>query len=102
MKTLLKALLCSVLINLAGFLVNLVSYNTLEKLPLSIRMYGGEWTGHVGFGLLMNEIYPLSPQGSGGVVRSLEMDEWNFENWGIKYWSRTKEFEDYLRKMEQV
>ena len=25
------------------------------------------------------------------------MDEWNFENWGIKYWSRTTEFEDYLR-----
>ena len=25
------------------------------------------------------------------------MDEWNFENWGIKYWSRTPEFEDYLR-----
>lgn len=24
------------------------------------------------------------------------MDEWNFENWGIKYWSRTKEFEDML------
>ena len=24
------------------------------------------------------------------------MDEWNFENWGIKYWSRTKEFEEYL------
>jgi serine/threonine protein kinase len=26
------------------------------------------------------------------------MDEWNFENWGIKYWSRTPEFEDYLAK----
>ena len=25
------------------------------------------------------------------------MDEWNFENWGIKYWSRTPEFEEYLR-----
>lgn len=23
-------------------------------------------------------------------------DEWNFENWGIKYWSRTKEFMDYM------
>ena len=23
-------------------------------------------------------------------------DEWNFENWGIKYWSRTPEFEDYI------
>ena len=20
------------------------------------------------------------------------MEEWNFENWGIKYWSKTKEF----------
>lgn len=25
------------------------------------------------------------------------MDEWNLENWGIKYWSRTPEFEEYLR-----
>lgn len=24
------------------------------------------------------------------------MDEWNFENWGIKYWSKTKEFMDYV------
>ena len=26
------------------------------------------------------------------------MDEWNFENWGIKYWSRTAEFEEYLNR----
>ncbi|WP_406017503.1 hypothetical protein [Succinivibrio sp.] len=26
------------------------------------------------------------------------MEEWNFENWGIKYWSRTPEFENYLKK----
>ena len=25
-------------------------------------------------------------------------DEWSFENWGIKYWSRTPEFEEYLKK----
>ena len=24
------------------------------------------------------------------------MDEWNFENWGIKYWSKTKAFLEYL------
>ncbi|MDE6365695.1 MAG: serine/threonine-protein kinase [Lachnospiraceae bacterium] len=23
------------------------------------------------------------------------MDEWNFENWGVKYWSRTPEFLEY-------
>ena len=25
------------------------------------------------------------------------MDEWSFENWGIRYWSRTPEFEAYLK-----
>ena len=25
-------------------------------------------------------------------------DEWNFENWGIRYWSRTKEFSEYLER----
>lgn len=24
------------------------------------------------------------------------MEEWNFENWGILYWSKTKEFMEYL------
>jgi len=26
------------------------------------------------------------------------MDEWSFENWGIRYWSRTPEFETYLKE----
>lgn len=26
------------------------------------------------------------------------MEEWNFENWGIKYWSRTPEFLQYVRE----
>ena len=29
------------------------------------------------------------------------MEEWNFENWGIKYWSKTPEFEDYLKNHTQ-
>lgn len=28
------------------------------------------------------------------------MDEWNFENWGIKYWSKTPEFLEYVRQHE--
>lgn len=28
------------------------------------------------------------------------MDEWNFENWGIKYWSKTPEFIEYIDKNE--
>jgi len=26
------------------------------------------------------------------------MDEWNFENWGIKYWSKTSEFSQYVEE----
>ncbi len=26
------------------------------------------------------------------------MDAWNFENWGIRYWSRTHDFEEYLKQ----
>lgn len=28
------------------------------------------------------------------------MEEWNFENWGIKYWSKTPEFLQYLKEHE--
>ena len=27
------------------------------------------------------------------------MDEWSFENWGVKYWSRTPEFEQHLQSL---
>ncbi len=26
------------------------------------------------------------------------MEEWNFENWGIKYWSKTPEFQKYVEE----
>ncbi|MBR1844971.1 MAG: hypothetical protein IJ792_00015 [Oscillospiraceae bacterium] len=29
------------------------------------------------------------------------MDEWNFENWGIKYWSKTPEFLAYVAEHER-
>ena len=29
------------------------------------------------------------------------MDEWSFENWGIRYWSRTPEFEAYLEQQSK-
>lgn len=29
------------------------------------------------------------------------MEEWNFENWGIKYWSKTTEFMEYVRKHQE-
>ena len=29
-------------------------------------------------------------------------DEWNFENWGIRYWSKTPEFEAYLEHLRKT
>lgn len=26
------------------------------------------------------------------------MEEWNFENWGIQYWSKTQAFLDYVKQ----
>ena len=26
------------------------------------------------------------------------MEEWNFENWGVKYWSKTPEFIEYMEQ----
>ena len=26
------------------------------------------------------------------------MEEWDFENWGIKYWSKTPEFLEYYKE----
>ena len=28
------------------------------------------------------------------------MEEWNFENWGVKYWSKTPEFLEYVSKIK--
>jgi hypothetical protein len=28
------------------------------------------------------------------------MEEWSFENWGIKYWSKTPEFIEYISKKD--
>ena len=29
-------------------------------------------------------------------------DEWNFENWGIRYWSKTPEFQAYLEHLKNT
>lgn len=44
------------------------------------------------------DYYPTNFVVQGGLLYYIDyecnsyMDEWNFENWGIKYWSRTPEF----------
>ena len=30
------------------------------------------------------------------------MEKWNFENWGVRYWSRTPEFTEYLEQHPEM
>lgn len=30
------------------------------------------------------------------------MDEWSFENWGVRYWSKTPEFDAYLEHLKKA
>ena len=30
------------------------------------------------------------------------MEEWNFENWGVRYWSKTPEFMQYVKEHASV
>ena len=30
------------------------------------------------------------------------MEEWNFDNWGVRYWSRTPEFTEYLKQHPEM
>ncbi|MBO6094413.1 MAG: hypothetical protein J6P40_12500 [Oscillospiraceae bacterium] len=36
------------------------------------------------------------------LVCSSDMDDWRFDNWGVRCWSRTAEFEEHLRKHEKI
>lgn len=49
------------------------------------------------------DYYPTNFIVQGGLLYYIDYecndycDEWNFENWGIKYWSRTEDFEKALK-----
>jgi hypothetical protein len=54
------------------------------------------------------DYFPTNFVISGGLLWYIDyecndyMEEWNFENWGIRYWSRTPEFEAYLEQHPEM
>lgn len=63
MKTSVKALIVSLIINAIGVIVNLIFYLKHKSLLLAVPMNGGEWTGQAGFGMLLNHTYPMTIDG---------------------------------------
>jgi hypothetical protein len=58
------------------------------------------------FGLNI-DYFPTNFVVSGGLIYYIDYecneysDEWNFENWGIKYWSKTKEFLEHIKTLKE-
>ena len=61
MKRLILSAFVSVVLNAAAFVVNLLSWQGNHRLPLALRMHGGEVTAELGFGLRGTHIYGMTP-----------------------------------------
>lgn len=58
-KILLKSLITASVIELAGAIINLISYFADGTFILAKKLYGGECVEQCGFGLLLTRIYPM-------------------------------------------
>ena len=61
MKRLILSALVSLVLNLAAFVTNLCSWHRDHRLPLALRIHGGEITAELGFGLRGTHIYGMTP-----------------------------------------
>ena len=83
-----KCLFCSG--ELTGYQIANAYINDVLKISeYEVARNGGEWP-----------LFECPICGYDAMVLDYEcneyMDEWNFENWGIKYWSKIEEFQKYI------
>ncbi len=76
LNTTVASLISAVAVELTGLVINLISYKATGDLLLGKELYGGEWDGKQGFGLLLNRVYPFitSSQQEMKVHKWLEFD----------------------------
>ena len=61
-KLLIKSTIAAFAIEIIGAAVNLISYTVNGRFLLAKQLYGGEWMGWSGFGMLLNRTFPMSSQ----------------------------------------
>ena len=61
-KLLTKSIITAFEIEIIGATVNLISYTVNGRFLLAKQLYGGEWMGWSGFGMLLNRTYSMSSQ----------------------------------------
>ncbi len=59
-RILTKSFAIALIITASGFLTNLISYFIHGSLVFCRTLYGGEWIGYSGFGLLVNHTFPMT------------------------------------------
>ena len=76
LKSTAASAISAVAVELIGLVINLISYKATGDLLLGKELYGGEWDGKQGFGLLLNRVYPFitSSQQEMKVHKWLEFD----------------------------
>ena len=61
-KLLIKSIIAAFAIEIIGAASNLISYTVNGRFLLAKQLYGGEWMGWSGFGMLLNRTFPMSSQ----------------------------------------
>ena len=59
-KVFIRSMITALAVEAAGAAVNLISYSVSKEFLFAFRLYGGEWMGWSGFGMLLNKTYPMS------------------------------------------
>ena len=77
-KLLIKSLIISGIINVVGCLINFLCAKLWDFLLIYIHLSGGEYQGYVGFGIILEHIYPMTDGSSPGKITHISFDILNF------------------------
>lgn len=58
-KNIIRSLLTAVILEAIGVIINLITYHFSGEFLLAQELYGGEWQGWRGFGMVLNKVWPL-------------------------------------------
>ena len=77
-KLIIKSLIITGIINVIGFLTNFLCAKFGDFLLIRASMTGGEYQGYVGFGILLEHIYPMTNGEGASKITHLSFSFVNF------------------------
>lgn len=58
-KNIIQSLITAVILEAIGVIINLITYHVSGEFFLAQVLYGGEWQGWRGFGMVLNKVWPM-------------------------------------------